>query len=119
VALASQLYEDYARAHPDVVAKEPNLLAQFETCIGRLESRDLIRRLSFGGHVLLQPELLDAYASAMVNAAKKDPDQVGSLAEDAALAGQFYVPDEQKVKDAGQQQLLLHATVEELTKHDL
>ncbi len=119
VAPARDLYEDFARAHPAVVAEEPNLSAQFDTCIGRLENRDLIRRLSFGGYVLLQPELLDAYASAMVNAAKKEPDGLGSVAEDAALAGQFYVPDEQKIKERGPEQLLLHATVEELVRHDL
>ena len=50
-----------------------NLPAQFETCIGRVESRGLIRRLSFGNFVLLQPELLDAYASAFVNAVKEEP----------------------------------------------
>lgn len=116
---AIQLYEEFARANPEVVEKESNLGDQFDTCIGRLENRDLIRRMSFGGYVLLQPELLDAYASAMVNAAKKEPDGLGSVAEDAALAGQFYVPDEQKVKDSGQEQLLLHATVEELVRHDL
>ncbi len=116
---ASQLYDEFARAHPEAVASESNLRAQFDTCIGRLENRDLIRRLSFGGYVLLQPELLDAYASALVNAAKKEPDGLGSVAEDAALAGQFYVPDEQKVKERGQEQLLLHATVEELVRHDL
>jgi WD40 repeat protein/class 3 adenylate cyclase/GTPase SAR1 family protein len=119
VAPASQLYDEFARAHPAVVAKEPNLRDQFDTCIGRLENRDLIRRLSFGGYVLLQPELLDAYASAMVNAAKKEPDGLGSISEDAALAGQFYIPEEQKVKERGQEQLLLHATVEELVRHDL
>jgi WD40 repeat protein/class 3 adenylate cyclase len=119
VARAGQLYEEFARAHSGEVTKEPNLRDQFDTCIGRLENRDLIRRLSFGAYVLLQPELLDAYASAMVNAAKKEPDGLGSIAEDAALAGQFYVPEEQKVKERGQEQLLLHATVEELVRHDL
>jgi hypothetical protein len=69
--------------------------------------------------VLLQPELLDAYASAMVNTAKEEPDGLGSLAEEIALAGKFFVPKEQKVTDLGQEQLLLHATVEELVRHDL
>jgi len=41
---------------------------RFNGC-GRLENSDLIRRLSFGDYVLLQPELLDAYASALVIAA--------------------------------------------------
>jgi class 3 adenylate cyclase/GTPase SAR1 family protein len=119
IAQSSQLYDEYTRTNPDVVENEPNLRAQFDTCIGRLENRDLIRRLSFGGYVLLQPELLDAYASAMVNAAKEEPDGLGSIAEDAALAGQFYVPKEQKIVERGQEQLLLHATVEELARHDL
>ncbi len=119
LASAAQLYDEFARLNSEVVAREPNLRDQFDTCIGRLENRDLIRRLSFGGYVLLQPELLDAYASAMVNAAKEEPDGLGSIAEDAALAGLFYVPKEQKVEEPGQEQLLLHATVEELVRHDL
>ncbi len=119
LAGAGQLYDEFARAHPDEVVKEPHLREQFDTCIGRLENRDLIRRLSFGNYVLLQPELLDAYASAMVNAAKKEPDGLGSIAEEVALTGQFYVPEEQKVTERGQEQLLLHATVEELARYDL
>ncbi|NTW50270.1 MAG: hypothetical protein HGB19_11190 [Chlorobiales bacterium] len=119
LAPESQLYDDFTRQHPDTAAKELNLQAQFDTCIGRLENRDLIRRMTFGGYVLLQPELLDAYASAMVNTAKEEPDGLGSIAEEIALAGKFFVPKEQKVADSGQEQLLLHATVEELVKHDL
>lgn len=119
LAPATQLYDEFAREHADLAAAHANLRAQFETCIGRLENRDLIRRLSFGGYVLLQPELLDTYASAMVIAAKNEPDDLGSIAEDAALAGQFFVPSEQKVGERGQEQLLLNATVEELARHDL
>jgi len=119
LAQAPELYGDFARLHPEVAAKEANLRGQFDTCIGRLEARDLIRRLTFGGYVLLQPELLDAYASAMVNEAKQEPDGLGSLAEEIALAGRFFVPTDQKVADAAQEQLLLHATVEELVAHDL
>jgi class 3 adenylate cyclase/GTPase SAR1 family protein len=119
LAPASQLYDDFARQHPDTETKVANLRDQFETCIGLLENRDLIRRLTFGGYVLLQPELLDAYASAMVNEAKNEPDGLGSLAEEIALAGKFFVPMEQKINDLSQEQLLLHATVEELVRHDL
>lgn len=119
LASSSHLYDDFVRLNPDAVAAEQNLRNQFDTCIGRLENRDLIRKLTFGGYVLLQPELLDAYASAMVNAAKEEPDGLGSIAEDAALSGLFYIPKEQKIEDRGQEQLLLHATVEELVRHDL
>ncbi|MDB5863297.1 MAG: hypothetical protein JWO70_1103 [Betaproteobacteria bacterium] len=119
LALSSQLFDDFAREHLDIARQVTNLQAQFDTCIGRLENRDLIRRLTFGGYLLLQPELLDAYASAMVNAAKDEPDGLGSLAEDIALTGKFFVPTEQKITDLSQEQLLLHATVEELVRHDL
>src|SRR5262249_40707102 len=72
---------------PEATTTREILRDQFDTCIGRLENRDLIRRLTFGGYVLLQPELLDAYASAMVNTAKEEPDGLGSMAEEIALAG--------------------------------
>lgn len=119
LAPADQLYGEFVRQHPETVSEAVNLPDQFDTCIGRLENRDLIRRLTFGGYVLLQPELLDAYASAIVNTAKEEPDGLGSLAEEIALAGKFFVPEEQKVKDRGQEQLLLHATVEELVRFDI
>jgi class 3 adenylate cyclase/GTPase SAR1 family protein len=119
LAPASQLYDDFAHKHTGTAAKVADLRDQFDTCIGLLETRDLIRRLTFGGCVLLQPELLDAYASAMVNTAKEEPDGLGSLAEEIALTGKFFVPKEQKITDPGQEQLLLHATVEELVRHDL
>jgi WD40 repeat protein/class 3 adenylate cyclase len=119
LASVSDLYDDFARRHPNTADNVTDLRAQFDTCIGRLEARDLIRRMTFGGYVLLQPELLDAYASAMVNTAKEEPDGLGSMAEEVALAGRFFVPKDQKVADPAQEQLLLHATVEELVIHDL
>lgn len=116
---ASQLFDEFNKSG-DVASDDLTILKnQFDTCIGRLENRDLIRRLTFGGYVLLQPELLDAYASAMVNTAKSEPDGLGSLGEDVALAGKFFVPKEQKIQEPDQEQLLLHATVEELVRHDL
>jgi class 3 adenylate cyclase/GTPase SAR1 family protein len=119
LAPAIQLFEEFSRTHADKAIELSNLRDQFDTCIGRLGNRDLIRRLTFGDYVLLQPELLDAYASAMVNAAKEEPDGLGSIAEEVALAGRFFVPKEQRVSDPGQEQLLLHATLEELARHDL
>jgi small GTP-binding protein len=119
LAQAAYLYDEFRRTNVTLLSSHPNLAAQFETCIGRLENRDLIRGLSFGGYVLLQPELLDAYASALVIAAKNEPDGLGSIGEDIALAGKFYITKEQKIADRGQEQLLLHAMVEELVRHDL
>ena len=79
----------------------------------------VVRELNSAGRVLLQPELLDAYASAMVNMAKEEPDGLRSLAEESALTGKFFVPKEQNVTHPGQEQLVVHAMVEELARYDL
>ena len=119
LAPAGQLFVEFARQHPEAIAEDDDLRADFDVCIGRLENRDLIRRLSFGDYVLLQPELLDAYASALVIAAKNEPDGLGSTDEETALTGQFHVPEDERIGDRKQEQVLLHATVEELVRYDL
>jgi len=102
-------------------APEPSavLRAQFETCLGRVESLGLIRRLSFGNLVLLQPEMLAGFASALINAARSEPDGLGSIAEARARAGVFYIPDDDRLQDREQRQLLLIATVEHLLRHEI
>jgi hypothetical protein len=112
------LFRSFQRTQQDT-ASDPDLRASFETCIGRVESRGLIRRLHFGGLVLLQPELLDAYASAMVQAAKEEPDGLGFIREEDALEGRFRMPEQERVSDRGQEKLLLIATVEELLRHEI
>jgi class 3 adenylate cyclase/GTPase SAR1 family protein len=119
LAPVNELFESFAGHSNREASTLIDLRRQFDTCIGRLENRDLIRRMTFGGYLLLQPELLDAYGSALVNAAKDEPDGLGSLAEETALSGSFYVPEEQRITNQNQEQLLLHATVEELVRHDL
>lgn len=95
------------------------LRAQFETCIGRVESQGLIRRLSFGDFVLLQPELLDAYASALVNAVKEEPDGLGNIAEEKVLAGRFTMPQDERIGKREQERLLLIAMVEDLLRYEI
>jgi small GTP-binding protein len=62
---------------------------EFCNAIERVEAHDLVKILSFGDYVLLQPELLDNYASAMAIAARKQPDGLGCLEEQAAREGKF------------------------------
>jgi WD40 repeat protein len=118
LSTADDLYRAFLRTE-DAPADTPDLRAQFETCIGRVESRGLIRRLSFGELVLLQPELLDAYASALVNAAKEEPDGLGCIVEEDALAGRFRMPQDERIQNKEQEKLLLIATVEEMLCHEI
>ena len=112
------LFHGFRRTHPDL-ADQPDLLASFDICVGRVESRGLITRLHFGDLVLLQPELLDSYASAMVQAAREEPDGLGFIPKEEALEGRFRLPETERVSDRGQEKLLLIATVEELLRHEI
>jgi hypothetical protein len=96
-----------------------DLRAEFDTCIRLVESQGLIRRLSFGNLILLQPELLDAYAAAMVHAAKDEPDGMGNIAEEDVRAGRFRMPEDERIKDRDQEKLLLIATIEDLLRHEI
>ena len=97
----------------------PDLRAQFETCIRLVESSGLIRRISFGDLVLMQPELIDAYASALVNAAREEPDGLGCISEEDARAARFRMPLDERISDKTQEALLLIATIEDLLRHEI
>jgi len=95
------------------------LTSVFEGCIARLESAGLVKRPRFGDYVLLQPEFLDAYAGAMVNAARDEPDGLGCILETKVVNLDFPVPAAERVPDQLQERLLVLATLEELLLHEL
>jgi len=118
LSTVDDLYHTFVKV--DKTADRPeNLHEQFKTCIGRVESRGLIRQLSFGKLVLLQPEMLDAYASALVNAVKDEPEGLGSIAEEAVHAVKFTVPQDERLKDREQEKVLLIAMVEDLLRYEV
>jgi hypothetical protein len=118
LSTSSDLFHSYCRANRSA-AGQADLRANFDACIGRVASRGLITRLHFGDLVLLQPELLDSYASAMVQTAKEEPDGLGFIPEEEALAGRFRLAAGERVPDQAQEKLLLIATVEELLRHEI
>ena len=113
------LYRSFIKIQLSTDSPTNLLRPQFETCIGLLESRGLVQRLSFGNLVLLQPEILDAYASAIVNTAKEEPDGLGSIAEESIRSGRFRLASDERIKDLEQEKLLLIATVEALLRHEI
>jgi WD40 repeat protein/GTPase SAR1 family protein len=99
--------------------QKDDLRAPFETCIARVESAGLIKRLSFGNLVLLQPELLDIYASALINAVRDEPEGFGSIEEERVKRGDFFIPEEERLQDKTQERMLLIAMVEDLLYREL
>jgi hypothetical protein len=57
-------------------------LAQLETVVGLLAGPGIIRRVEFGGFILLQPEVLSRYAAALVRKVRSHPQELGCIAED-------------------------------------
>jgi WD40 repeat protein len=118
ISSVGDLYSTFLRSK-DVPLETLELPAQFEMCIRRVESMGQIKRLSFGNLVLLQPELLDAYASALVNMVRDEPDGLGSIAEEQVRAGDFRMPADERIEDKEQEKLLLIAMVEDLLRREL
>jgi GTPase SAR1 family protein len=117
LAKHEQLTELAAGEPPEIPSAR--LTSVFEGCIARLESAGLVKRLKFGDYALLQPELLDAYAGAIVNAAREEPDGLGSVLEAKVVTLDFPVPSTGQVLNGRQERLLVLATLEELLQHEL
>ncbi|HYU71501.1 MAG TPA: TIR domain-containing protein [Ktedonobacteraceae bacterium] len=112
------LYSNFLHTH-DAPAPSEKLYQQFETVLGRMEALGAIRRLNFGNLILLQPERLDAYASALLIAVKDEPDGLGNIAEARVQQGDFFVPQEERLPHPTQETLLLIAMIDELVRHQL
>ncbi len=118
LSASDDLYQTFLKLETQVSETE-DLPGQFATCIGRVESQGLIRRLSFGNLVLLQPELLDAYAAALVNAVRDEPDGLGSILEEKVRVCDFAMPKDERLTDKEQERLLLIAMVEDLLRYEI
>ncbi len=121
LASTDDLYRDYLRqtAEDTTLQGKRAERADFETCIVLMESQGLIRHLSFGGLVLLKPEVLDAYASAIVNAARDDPEGLGCIAEEVVKRMQFSMPQDQRLDNKNDEEQLLVAAIEEMLRHEI
>ncbi|HUR26151.1 MAG TPA: TIR domain-containing protein [Candidatus Thermoplasmatota archaeon] len=112
-----ELWKRFANHH-SLEADGPVQL-EFQAAIDRLAATDLIHPFRFGGLVLLQPEVLDAYASALVLAAQSEPDGMGHLLEDTVLSGSFALSAEERLTDKAQEKLLIIAMLEDLLRHEI
>jgi len=110
----AQLFAEYTQQ-----AGEATKLEQFKTCVDRLRDAGLIRRLAFGDLLLLQPEVLDNYASALINTARTQPDGLGWIREDDVLAGKFDIPTAERLSSKAQERQLLPEMVRDLIEHEI
>ena len=104
----ADLLEAFRREQPDAEFAD----AEFDTVIGHAQSQGLIWRLSFGDMVLLRPELLNAYASAVVRSARAHDQGLGCVQEQDVLKAAINFEDLERLPDPAAERTLLHAVVE-------
>ena len=80
--------------------------------LGTARAAGLLRRLSFGDLVLIQPEILDAYCMSLALGAREEPDGLGCISKQGALAGNFPMDLERRLKSQADERLMLVAMVE-------
>jgi len=68
-------------------------LAELEAVVSLLAGPGMIKRLDFGGFILLRPEVLSRYAAAAVRKVRKHPQELGCIREDELLAGDLDYQD--------------------------
>jgi GTPase SAR1 family protein len=112
------LYRNFLGSQPEMTDDE-ELRAQFETCLTHMEAHDLIKKLNVSAFVLLRPELLDGYASSLIDAVSSDPDGLGSIPQEKVYEGNFYIPSDYRLKDRGLEKILLIEMVSYLQHHEI
>jgi small GTP-binding protein len=93
--------------------------SEVRTAVTLLANHGLARPLKFGDLVLLQPELLNGYAGAIIRAARAHTDEIGCVLEADIYGGRFDFTGVERLKHRPDEQLLLRALVQTLLDHSL
>nr|VFK59649.1 MAG: protein of unknown function (DUF4365) [Candidatus Kentron sp. TUN]VFK68073.1 MAG: protein of unknown function (DUF4365) [Candidatus Kentron sp. TUN] len=88
------------------------------TAVGLLANHGLARPLKFGDLVLLQPELLNGYAGAIIRAARAHTDEIGCVAEAELYNPRFDFTGVDRLRRPDEE-LLLRAMVQTFLDHSL
>lgn len=112
------LYDSFIAQTPGAQAS-PDHAAEFAANVRFAEMQGVVRLLSFGNYVLMQPEKLDAYASSIVFAARQDVDGLGSVNEQLVIEARFNLPDSERIPAAHVERLILIAAIEDMLRHEI
>jgi DNA-directed RNA polymerase subunit RPC12/RpoP len=87
------------------------------TAVSLLANHGLARPLKFGDLVLLQPELLNGYAGAIIRAARAHKDEIGCVLEADIYGPKFDFTGVERLKHRPDEELLLRAMVQTFLDH--
>ncbi|HVT12839.1 MAG TPA: TIR domain-containing protein [Fimbriimonadaceae bacterium] len=111
----AELAQRLEQALPGEKFGEPDV----RTAVTLLANQGLARPLKFGDLVLLQPELLNGYASAIVRAARAHIDEIGCVLESDIYGPTFDFTGVDRLKHRPDEELLLRALVQTFLDHSL
>lgn len=89
------------------------------TAVTLLANHGLARPLKFGDLVLLQPELLNGYAGAIIRAARAHTDEIGCVLEADIYRPDFDFTGVERLRHRPDEELLLRALVQTFLDHSL
>ena len=98
---------------------EPIEETDLRTVVGLLAGQGLIQMLDFGGFVLLQPERINNYASAVVRCAREHSDEIGCVREQDVLDAAIPFPGDMRRLGAEDEKILLRAMLETFVSRSL
>ena len=119
----SQLHEGFSADYGKKIPRD-----EFIAHLKRLEDTDAVKVLVFHSTnskpgaetlVLLDPTRVDAYASALLVAAKDEPDGPGHLRESSIREGRFTLDREERLADPDSEKHVLWFVLEHLLSRDL
>ena len=93
--------------------------AELQTVISLLAGPGAVWELEFGSWVLLQPELINAYAQAVIRTITEEKNEMGCIAEAHVLNGELAFPSNLKRLPAEEERILLLAMHQILVEHGL
>jgi WD40 repeat protein/GTPase SAR1 family protein len=89
-------------------------LQELEAVVSLLAGPGMIRRLDFGGFIVLRPEVISRYAAALVRKVRSHPEEMGCVREDDLLAGNLDYQDFERLPP-DDETVVLHALLEIFT----
>jgi hypothetical protein len=89
------------------------------TALSLLANHGMVRTLKFGDLVLLQPELLNGYAGAIIRSARAHDDEIGCVLEANIYDSEFDFTGVNRLQHRPDEELLLRAIVQIFLDHSL
>jgi small GTP-binding protein len=83
-------------------------LDELRAVVGLLAGPGVVWQLDFGDFVLLQPERINAYASAVIRSVRAHTDEIGCISEERVLASNLDYQDMQRLPPA-EEEIILRA----------